>query len=396
MRQSGARRVPRAGFARRLAAFVLTLAAAGSTVAAAAAEGAADRGSAPDSPDAKTCLVLSGGGARGLAHVGVLERIEALRIPIRCIVGTSMGAVVGALYASGMNAQAIASLLTHADWAGLSKDSVEREDLGSNRKRDDYAYPLGLDIGVRDGQLRLSSGLLNGQRFELMLRRWLGADDRSIDFDHLPIPFRAVAADIETGRAVVMSRGRLVDAVRASMAVPGLFSPVERDGATLIDGGVAENLPVDVALAMGAQHVIAVDVSTPPARRDELRNPVQVFQQMVSFLTSQNVKTQIALLRPQDLLITPDLKGLDFQAFESAPEFIARGLAAADRADDALRPLGTDATRYAAYRRRLARPATAAPIVLAAIEVEPQPHVPDSAIRAIAGLEPGVALDAPA
>ena len=188
--------------------------------------------------------MLSGGGARGAAHVGVQKVLEELRIPIDFIAGTSMGAIVGAAYASGMGVDEMEAVLGKLTTAGLMVDRPERIDQPIRRRRDDLTSFIGPEFGVRDGRLRLPAGAVSGVALEAVLRGL--ARVRYVDhFDRLPIPFRAMATDIETGDLVVLSRGDLAVAMRASMAVPGLVAPANIDDRLLIDGGLTRNLPVD-------------------------------------------------------------------------------------------------------------------------------------------------------
>ena len=199
-------------------------------------------------------LVLGGGGARGAAHVGVLKELERMRIPIDAIAGTSMGAVVGSLYASGRSPAELEALVGSIDWADAFVDSTRRQDLSFRRKQDDAAFPVQLEVGVRDGELQLPRGLIQGQKLQLILREQLLHVSSVTDFDKLSIPFRAVASDIETGEAYVMSKGDLALAARASMSAPGIFSPVEVDGRTLVDGGLVGNRPGRCHAQHGRRH----------------------------------------------------------------------------------------------------------------------------------------------
>ena len=172
----------------------------------------------PDRP--RIGLVLGGGGARGAAHIGVLRELERLNIPVDAIAGTSMGAIVGGLYATGMTPAELEGVIASLDWGNAFKDSSNRQDMRYRRKQDDAAYPMSLELGLRDGELLLPKGVLQGQQLGLVLRR-LTLDVAEIDqFDDLPIPFRAVASDIETGEAVVMGSGDLALAIRAAPLAP--------------------------------------------------------------------------------------------------------------------------------------------------------------------------------
>src|SRR6202167_6227456 len=225
---------------------------------------------ADDPPDAATaaarpriCLVLSGGGARGMAHIGVLKILEQLKIPIDCIAGTSMGAVVGGLYASGMTARDIDATMRSVDWQEAFRDAPPRRDLAFRRKQDDRNFLVKLPLGLKHGKILLPKGFIQGQKLQETLRQLTLPFSNSTDFDLLPTPFRAVATDLETGNAVVMDKGDLSIAMRASMSAPGVFAPVELNGQLLVDGGLAENLPVNVARGMHADILLVSDVSFP-------------------------------------------------------------------------------------------------------------------------------------
>lgn len=213
-------------------------------------------------------LALGGGGARGIAHISVLRKIEELRIPIDCVAGTSMGALVGGLYASGMPVGDMRQLVASTDWKRLFDDSLARPERSYRRKQDDRDSLVTLGVGINEKGLRLSPGLLQGERILAMFERTTLAVSALDDFDRLPIPYRAVATDLNTGEVVVIGKGSLAMAMRASMSLPGVFQPVEVDGRVLVDGGLANQVPVDVVRAMGADIVIAVDVGTPLRQLD--------------------------------------------------------------------------------------------------------------------------------
>src|SRR6201991_92386 len=192
-------------------------------------------------------LVLSGGGARGAAHVGVLKVLDDMHVPIDAIAGTSMGAVVGGLYASGMSARDIEKLITSVNWQDAFQDRPPRAELGYRRQQDDRNFLVRFALGVRKDGLILPRGFVQGQKLEQVLRTAALPVADVQDFDRLPIPFRATATDLETGEAVLMRSGDLVTAMRASMSAPAVFAPSQRDGHLLVDGGLVENLPIDIA-----------------------------------------------------------------------------------------------------------------------------------------------------
>jgi NTE family protein len=302
-------------------------------------------------------LVLSGGGARGLAHVGVLKALERAHVRISAIAGTSMGAIVGGLYASGMNADQLETELRRIDWDVLFATRVARPFLSQRRKEEDFEIATGLEFGVRDGQLSAPQGALSSRGLELLLRRLTLPVRHVDDFDHLAIPFRAVATDMETGRPVILSHGDLAVALRSSMSVPGVFAPTEVEGRLLGDGGLVDNVPVDVARAMGVDAVIVVNVGTPLGKRDALQSVVGLTEQMITILTDQNVERSLATLTPRDLLLCPELGKLSASDFTSVGDFIRIGEAYATSQSDRLAAYAAPAPDYAQWFAQHMQPA---------------------------------------
>lgn len=284
---------------------------------------------APEERRPKIGLVLGGGGARGFAHIGVIEALEAAGIKPDVISGTSMGAVVGALYAVGYTPQELREIATDVDWNDLFRDSTARERLIFRRKTDDQIFSTRTKLGVKNGRLVLPRGIIQGQKLFLKLNSLIDQRAPGATFDQLAIPFRAVATDLETREAVVFERGDVARAVFASMAVPGLLPPVEIDGRTLIDGGLANNVPVSVAREMGADIVIVVDLGTEPAKAEQIKNFADVVLQLTAFMTIETAKREIESLLPQDVLIEPDLRKVSPLAFSSGEKLIELGAAAA-------------------------------------------------------------------
>lgn len=301
-------------------------------------------------------LVLSGGGARGFAHLGVLKVLEEARVPVDLVAGTSMGALVGAGYACGNSLEEIDRVLSRVDWEDLFDESVPRRDLPYRMKVGRDGRMVGDAKLAITGKPIVAGGAVQGQKILPLFQRLFSRAPSPLEFDDLPVPFRAVAADLETGEAVVLTRGDLARAARASMAVPGAFSPVELDGRVLVDGGVAKNLPVDVALDMGADVLIVVELPEEFKTRDQLQTPVGVAGQILNFLLEQNVRQQLQLLRPGDVLISPPLEGLSSTDFNEMRSITAAGEAAARAALPALSGLAVSVEEYAAYRRARLRP----------------------------------------
>ncbi|MGH8129551.1 MAG: patatin-like phospholipase family protein [Steroidobacteraceae bacterium] len=294
-------------------------------------------------------LVLSGGGSRGLAHVGVLRVLEEQRIPIDAIAGSSMGAVIGGLYASGMTAAEIDELMRELDWNAVFRDRPPRANLNFRRKQDDREYLVRFPLGIQGRKFRVPRGLIQGQRLTQILRRETLAVAAIDDFDELPTPFRAIAADLETGERIVLDRGDLTSAMRASMSAPGVFTPVEIEGRLLVDGGLVENLPVDAAKAMGVDIVIAVDVGFQPVGRRELNSALAVSNQAITIMMLPETARQRRLLTADDLLIEPELDNLSSADFTHVDRTMGLGLSAARVHYDRLAKLGLDETRWQQY-----------------------------------------------
>jgi NTE family protein len=306
----------------------------------------------------RICLVLSGGGARGMAHIGVLKVLEELKIPIDCIAGTSMGAVVGGLYASGMTAAQIDATMRSVDWQEAFRDAPPRRELAFRRKQDDRNFLVRLPLGLKHGQILLPKGFIQGQKLQETLRQLTLPFGSNTDFDKLPTPFRAVATDLVNGNAVLLDKGDLAQAMRASISAPGLFAPVETEGRLLVDGGLAENLPVDVARRMHADILIVSDVSFPLQSRAALDSALSISNQMLAILVHKNTDRQRASLTASDVLIEPAIGTASSTDFTTAHSTIAAGENAAHSMLARLDPLSVG---DAAYHEYLARRASREP-----------------------------------
>jgi len=301
-------------------------------------------------------LALSGGGARGLAHIGVLKVLEELRVPVHCITGTSMGAIVGGAYASGMPATDLAEFSIRTDWAAVFQDRPPRAEVAVRRKVDDYKTLFAPEYGVKSSGLFAPKGVLAGVSIEGFLR---GITERAVgseDFRKLPIPFNAVAADIESGDAVVLDRGSLSRALRASMSIPGALAPVEIGGRLLVDGGIANNLPIDLARELCAEVVIAVNIGTPALDRSQITSAFSVSGQLINFLGKANVERQLKSLGSRDVLISPELGAISAGGFDSAAEAIRIGEEATRWMADSLRRYSLPPQQYEALRKAQSPP----------------------------------------
>jgi NTE family protein len=317
---------------------------------------AQETGAADDAePRPRIGLVLGGGGARGAAHIGVLKELERMRIPIDAIAGTSMGAIVGGLYATGVNAADLEELVSSLDWAAALTDTPDREDLSFRRKQDEREFPINFELGVRGTELLLPKGVIQGQKLDLLLRDLTLDASHIRDFDDLPIPFRAVASDIVAGEAVVLSGGDLTLAIRASMSVPGVFAPARVDGRLLVDGGLIGNLPVDVMKGMGVDIIIAVDVEFPLYKTEELGSVLTISEQMLTILIRKETLRQIDTLGDSDVLIRPELGVFASTNFGEIAEAIPPGRKAVLRQAARLEELSLPPSEWDAHiaRRQL-------------------------------------------
>ena len=310
-----------------------------------------------------TALVLGGGGALGGAHIGVLEELQKLHVPVNCVVGTSMGAIIGGLYAAGYSPLQIDAMLHSVDWRQVFSDNPPRALLGMRAKDDQLDRIGNIEFGVGRSGLKLPRGALEGQNLQQLLARWLLPAWRIDDFDRLSLPFRAVATDIGSGRRVVLARGDLPLAIRASMSVPAVFAPVTIDGRLLVDGGISDNVPIDVARALGARRLIVVDVSAPLKPAKELNSPLAITDQMITVMIRHETRHQLATLSPDDILIHPALGDLGSADFTGAYRAIGMGYAAAAALAPQLRRFAVDDAQWQAWLGRHQLPQGPAPVV---------------------------------
>lgn len=297
----------------------------------------------------KIGLVLGGGGAKGAAHVGVLEVLEQQRIPIDYISGTSIGSVVAGMYATGITVDEIKRIMLETNWAEGYSDKIPRENLPWRVKQQYDRFNFPLEVGLDNGHLKIPGGLLYGQSVTKLLRNTLGELPNFKSFDDLVIPYRAVATDLVSYKAIVIDKGNLIAAMRASSSVPGVLAPEYLDNLLLVDGGITKNLPIDVVLSMGADIVIAVDIGTGLQPKEALKSSFDVISQLTNFLTNNNVVYQKELLSSTDILIAPNIEGLSTTDWETANEAFERGKIAASKHADKLFSLSLDVESYQLY-----------------------------------------------
>ncbi len=281
----------------------------------------------PQSKPLKVGLVLSGGGARGIAHIGVLEWFEQHRIPVHFIAGTSMGGLVGALYATGMSPREMRDFLKKQNWDELLSAGTSFEKLSFRRKEDKRNFQSGLEIGLRKG-VSLPLGISSAHYIGLLMDRVALPYYDLKSFDELPIPFRCVATDFLKAQPVVLKDGSFASAMRATMSIPGVFPPVERDGKTLVDGGLLNNIPTDVVREFKPDVVIVVDVGTKLGDLESIGSLVGILQQSLTVMTIDNDRRN---LRLADIVIAPELGELSLLDFTPVDDIANIGLQAAEQ-----------------------------------------------------------------
>lgn len=319
-------------------------------------------------------LVLSGGGARGFAHIGVLKVLEANHIPVDYISGASMGALVGALYSTGRTPSEMENLVETLDWNKLLRGRPDFEDLTFRRKQDRRNLPGAITLGGKKTNLRLPSSLNPGHEIGLVLDNLMLPYGDATDFDNLPIPFRAVATDLVNAETVVLKSGSLAQALRATMAIPAVFAPVELDGRILADGGILNNIPTDVAKQMGADIVLVVNIETQLGDRNSLQDLVGILGQTFYVATVENSRRS---LRQADIIVAPDLKNYGTFDFGAGKEIVRLGYEGAQAKVNLLKSLAlndADWNAYVAARTAKIRPAVAPVPEFLAIEGTKNPN----------------------
>lgn len=337
-------------------------------------------------------LVLGGGSARGIAHIGVIKALEELRVPVDAIAGSSMGSVVGALYAAGYSGAELETFAVELDWTAVFDDSTVRERATFRRKTDDVGFLADGYLSFEGGSPVLPDGIVQGQSLWLTLST-LMVDARAVShFDDLPIPFRAVAMDLSTGNVVTLEKGDLAAATLASMALPGLIPPVEIDGRRLIDGGFIDNLPVSTARDMGSDRVIVVSVGSDALPADSIKGFGGVLRQTQKLLTDPSVRAQRASLRETDVLIEPVLNEFGFASFSDAATMIERGKAAVQALSGTLLPLALDEQAWQAHIDARALIKATRPMVMS-VSIEQDSGLSDKLVRDFIDVEIGTPLD---
>ena len=327
-------------------------------------------------------LVLGGGGARGAAHIGVLQELERMRVPVDAVAGISMGAIIGGLYASGMTPDELAETVGSLDWADAFSDDQRRESQRYRRKQDDRDYPIGLELGLQDRELRLPRGAISGQKVALILRSLTLGTPQDIDFDDLPTPFRAVAADLVTGDQHELASGDLAQAIRASMAAPGVIAPVDIDGRTLVDGGLGGNVPIEAIRRMDVDVIIAVDVEFPLYEPEQLNTALDVSYQMLTILIRNQTQAQLASLDSDDIVIRPELGQFGSTDFANISRVVEPGAEATRGLASRLQALAVSEAEYATHLQQRQARSTPLPEQLDFVRVSAEGQLDPEVLRA--------------
>ncbi len=333
-------------------------------------------------------LVLSGGGAKGMAHIGVLKVLEKHHIPIDYITGTSMGSIIGGLYAMGYNADELEKLTQKIDWDEIFSGSIMRSDISIEEKSEADKYLL--QFSLKEGKFVLPKGMISGQKLEKLLARITWPVHGVNDFLKLPIPFACIATDIETGEAYVLKKGYLPDALRASMSIPSVFTPVEIDGRLLVDGGLIRNLPASDVKAMGADIIIGVDVGSPLYKKEELTSALAIMDQAASFRNAELLEQEKELC---DILISPDITGYSAASFDATDTLIQRGENAALAMEKQIIELAKNLGKYKGSISTTVNPTALHSIFIDEIIIKGLDKVSEKLVRSRMNIEAPVWVD---
>lgn len=299
-------------------------------------------------------LVLAGGGAKGAAHIGVLRALEEMHVPVDIVLGTSMGAYVAGLYATGMSADEIEEVIYSVNWNSGYRDRVSRSQRRVRDKEYEDRYQLTTELGIRWDGVRVPRGVVQGQAMLRILRETSGNLLPFASFDDLVLPYRAVATDIIAMQQVVLDKGYLVDAMMASMSVPGALPPYELDGRWLVDGGVTNNMPVDIARQMGADIVIAVDISSDYKQQETFKSFLSAANQLSNYLVRSTTERQAETLTERDILLHPQVGEMETTEFAKMPEAFVEGFQVAIENKERFKKLAVTPEQYQRYLCRKA------------------------------------------
>lgn len=301
----------------------------------------------------KIGLALGGGGAKGSAHIGVIRVLEEMNIPIDYVAGTSMGAYVAGMVAMGLSSDEIEERMFATDWMAGYSDKIERSELSYRNKKIRDKFQIETDIGFNGKEVSLPSGYIQGETMAMLLRQSTKNLPNFDNFDDMPIPLRTVALDLGAMQPYVFTGGNLVTAMQASMAVPGALKPIEHDGKMLADGGIVNNLPVDVLKEMGADIVIAVDIGSDLNKQSQLTSYLAIAGQLITHMTNTSTRNQIAKMSERDILIKPDVSHIGTGSFDQVEDGLPLGFKAANALRPQLVKLSLSQPEYLSHRQTI-------------------------------------------
>ena len=315
-------------------------------------------------------LVLGGGGARGAAHIGVLEVLREQRIPVDCVAGTSMGGLVTGAFAAGLSPDEMLAALGAADWRDMFKDTPPTSDINPRKRLQSRRFIPGTEMGIAGGGANALPAVVDGQKIKLFINKLVRSEYGEPQIEQLPLPVTIVATDLVTGDKVAFREGSLTKAMRSTMSVPGLMAPIKDGKHLLVDGGLVDNVPIDeVRRSCQPDVVIAINVGSPLMKAEDIGGIFSVAGQMVNILTEQNVTKSLATLKPGDIYIKPDLDGITAGDFQRYDEAAKRGRAAAEAALPQLKKLGVDEKQYQSWLAQATPPRTGNPPVVDGVEI---------------------------
>ena len=337
-------------------------------------------------------IVLGGGGAHAVAHLGILQELERQRVPIDLIVGTGMGGLIGGLYASGMTLAEIQDFLLDTDWPDVFDPDTRREDLSFRRKRDDEDFLIKYRVGIKDGQAQLPTALVPNEKLARLLQSTLAHTKGAKSFDQLPIPFRTVGMDLISGEEVVLAADSLDRAILATLSSPGTLPPVEIDGRPLITGSLLNNLPVDVARNWGADVIIVADIGPYVRPAEDLNSVFAIVDQVGHLLQRHNSASSLSMLRDADIVIKPAIGPAKETDFSSLDERLARGTEAVTAVAEDLSAIRLSNVQYEKLVTDRVSKRTLDPVITA-IELSNDSDVDDALILAQLGQSLNAPLD---
>ena len=340
-------------------------------------------------------LVLGGGGTKGAAHVGLIKFLEEKHIPIDAIAGTSVGSMIGGMYASGTPIEDIEQMMLTSDWREIIAFDIDRKSVPFRKKQLERDFPSNIKAGIDDeNEVVLASGLFKRQNMMQFLKKRLRHVDDGISFDTLPIPFRAVATELRSGDKVVLKEGSLAQSIYASLCIPGGFEPITINGVTMVDGGLVDNLPVDVMREMDVDIIIVSNIGEPPTNKTKFKSYLDVMLQLSDFLTRKNIEDTLDNLKENEILINPDMRPFAMLELDKFAEVMEVGHIAGEEAyaDGRITHLSLDEEAYADYQDALPKLRVKTPTVLA-VKLENSTYYNDDAILEQLRIRVGEPLD---